>query len=193
MFKLIIFPVFVLIFGLLYFMIKAKINEGILKVRLEMEQKKNEKNEKKAESKKKDDSKVQEDSIQNIELTISDKKMMSKIFKKKVSRFIYIKNISVYEFFYRQGDMFQNKINKDFEVIKVSLKKIKISEKVFYSIDIMAWNTKYDFENKKAPVNKIENVLSSEGNLNDQVEITFKDFFKPVKIKSYEKTKIKTK
>lgn len=126
---------------------------------------------------KKELSKKAEKEMIHADLTRSDKKFFSKIFNKKINYISYVKKIKHYDLFYRKGEFFYGGLNEEYDVIKISLRKVKVNGEELFNMDVYSWKNKLAFEREEPSDKKMESILTKKELFKQQVMFSLDGFF----------------
>lgn len=115
--------------------------------------------------------------IENVEFSKRDKNLLFKLFRKKIEYLSLIKTVEQYEFFYKRKEFFIGGINKDYDIIKVQIRKVRINGQSLFNMDILAWTDEEDFKKEYKPSKEILEVIIKEETLKEQVLFSMNQFF----------------
>lgn len=112
-----------------------------------------------------------------VELTLADKKFLFKIFREKISYISFIKNIKQYFLIYNKNDLSLSGINKDYDIIKVEIRKMKLNKDILFNASIKAWKKESDFKKNADPDKEVVDLLCKKEFFNNQILAALSKFF----------------
>lgn len=113
----------------------------------------------------------------SVPLSFSDKKQLMRLFKEKISFMSFISETKDYLFYYKKGETTIAGINKDYAIIKVKVRKLKLRKESFFNVTITAWKTENDFKENKTPDKELVDLLCKKEIFNSQMLAGLNKFF----------------
>lgn len=140
---------------------------------------------------KKDLKEKNESTIKNLDVETNDKKLLKKIFNKKIKYISFVKKIKRYDFILNKNEEILNLKNEHYDIIKISLNKILMNKESYYNVEIKAWKHLSSYEMSEAPTKEDLNILIKKIDFEKQFKLKINEYLLSEKNRNTNKIKIK--